>query len=61
MEIEPLIGWEAFFIGFFVLLIVVRLGAELIERKARRTRQRQTGRNVPKAVQRYYNTYRKGA
>lgn len=59
MRIEPLISWETFFISFFVLLIAVRLGAELIvyfyERKARRTRQRQTGGNVPKAVQRYYS------
>ena len=65
MIIEPLISWEAFFIGFIIVLIAVRLGAELIvyfyERKARRTRQRQTGGIVPKEVQRYYNTYRKGA
>ena len=69
VKIAPLISWETLFIGFIIVLIAVRLGAELIvylnEKKARKTRQRQTGGNVPpsasKAVQRYYNTYRKGA
>lgn len=63
LDVYPLISLQAFIIGFIVVLMSIALFADIYvskQEKARRTRQRPASANK-KAIQHYYNTYRKGA
>lgn len=71
VDITPLISLQAFIIGFIVVLLIGRAGVEAYEIiKARqncgkcsaRTAHNPAGdKRINPTLQRYYNTYRKGA